>query len=234
MSTDQKISVISIIIPTLNAASRLEETLASVKGVPGVELLLVDGGSRDETIAIAHAQGVRVLVSEPGRGRQMNVGAAAAQGDILLFLHGDTVLPPKFADLVRETMADPQVAVGAFRLAFERPTAALRGIAWGANLRSRWLRMPYGDQALFLRRELFAATGGFAELPLLEDVVLVRSLKRKGRIVTRPETVVTSAVRWRQSGCLRQTARNQLILLGFFLGVPFERLALWYGLGEKG
>lgn len=94
--------------------------------------------------------------------------------------------------------------------------------------------MPYGDQALFLRRKLFMTTGGFAELPLLEDVVLVRNLKQYGRIVTRSEPVVTSSERWQQDGFLRQTVRNQLILIGFFLGVSCQRLAVWYGLGEKG
>ena len=234
MSTAPKTSLISIIIPTRNAASRLGETLASVADVPEVEVLLVDGGSSDETIAIACAYGVRVLVSEPGRGHQMNAGAAVAEGDILLFLHGDTVLPEGFAGLVRATMARPEVAGGAFRLAFELPKSALRLIAWGANFRSRWLQMPYGDQALFVRKELFTAMGGFPELPILEDVVLVRNLKRHGRIVTRPEAVVTSSQRWLQGGVWRQTLRNQRILLGFFLGVSFERLAGWYGLGEKG
>lgn len=234
MSTVPKTSVISIIIPTLNAAAQLAETLASVAGVSGVEVVVVDGGSSDQTLAIAQRYGVRVLTSAPGRGRQMNAGAAVAGGEILLFLHGDTVLPAGFADLVRETMAGPQTAVGAFRLAFDRQTTALRIIAWGANLRSRWLQMPYGDQALFLRRKLFMTTGGFAELPLLEDVVLVRNLKQYGRIVTRSEPVVTSSERWQQDGFLRQTVRNQLILIGFFLGVSCQRLAVWYGLGEKG
>lgn len=234
MSTVPKISLISIIIPTRNAASRLGATLASVVDVPGVEVVLVDGGSSDETIAIAGAYGVRVLTCEPGRGHQMNAGAAVAEGDILLFLHGDTILPEGFAHRVRATMAGLEVAAGAFRLAFELPQPALRLIAWGANLRSRWLQMPYGDQALFVRKELFTATGGFPELPILEDFVLVRKLKRYGRIVTRPETVVTSSQRWRQGGVWRQTLRNQRILLGFFLGVSFERLAGWYGLGENG
>ncbi|MDH4320677.1 MAG: TIGR04283 family arsenosugar biosynthesis glycosyltransferase [Desulfobulbaceae bacterium] len=234
MSIDPKTSVISVVIPTLNAADGLAAALALVVGEPGVEVVLVDGGSRDETVAIAKARGVRVLDSAPGRGRQMNAGAAVTCGDILLFLHGDTVLPAGFAALVRETLARPEVAAGAFRLSFARPTGlALGMVAWGANLRSRWFGRPYGDQALFVRRELFTALGGFPELPIMEDVVLVSNLRRHGRIVTRPEEVVTSARRWQREGVWRHTLRNQLILFGFYLGVAGERLAGWYRRGEK-
>ena len=232
MSIAPKTSVISIIIPTLNAASRLGVTLAAIVAVPGVEVVLVDGGSTDETVDIAQSFGMRVLVAEPGRAHQMNVGAAAAGGDIFLFLHGDTVLPFGFADMVREALADQDVVAGAFRLAFDPTDRALRLIACGANLRSRWLQMPYGDQAFFLRKELFTATGGFPEMPILEDLALVRRMKRHGRIVIRPEAIITSPRRWRQRGAFVNTLRNQLILLGFFLGLSLERLAKWYRLGK--
>lgn len=234
MSIVPKTSVISIVIPTLNAASRLGETLAAVIAEPGVEVVLVDGGSTDQTVAIAKSYGVQALVSEPGRARQMNVGAAAVGGDVLLFLHGDTVLPVGFADKVRETMSDLGVAAGAFRLSFDASNLPLEAIAWGANLRSRWLQMPYGDQALFLPKELFSAMGGFPEMVILEDLALVRNLKRHGRVVIRPEVVITAARRWQQRGMIAQTLRNQLILIGFFLGVSLDRLAGWYGLGEDG
>ncbi len=234
MSIVPKTSVISIVIPTLNAASRLGETLAAVMAVPGVEVVLVDGGSTDQTVAIAKSYGVQALVSEPGRARQMNVGAAAVGGDVLLFLHGDTVLPVGFAHMVRETMSELGVAAGAFRLSFDASSLPLAAIAWGANLRSRWLQMPYGDQALFLSKELFLARGGFPEMAILEDLALVRNLKRHGRVVIRPEAVVTAARRWQQRGMVAQTLRNQLILIGFFLGVSLDRLAGWYGLGEDG
>jgi len=232
MLIDPKTSVISIIIPTLNAASRLGATLASAVAQSGVELLLVDGGSTDETVDIARSYGVRVLVTEPGRAHQMNAGAAAAGGDILLFLHGDTVLPFGFADKVRETLSVRNVVAGAFRLAFDSQDWALQVVAWGANFRSRRLQIPYGDQALFLSRDIFMGRGGFPEMPILEDLALAKELKQCGRIVTRPESVLTSPRRWRARGVVFNTLRNQLILIGFFLGVSLERLAKWYRLGE--
>ncbi|MDH5297618.1 MAG: TIGR04283 family arsenosugar biosynthesis glycosyltransferase [Desulfobulbaceae bacterium] len=235
MSIVPKISNISVIIPTLDEEARLAATLGAVVGQPGVEVLVVDGGSQDATVAKARAAGVRVLSCGAGRGRQMNAGATVATGDILLFLHGDTVPPPGFADLIRETLARPGTVAGAFRLAFAEPTASLRLVAWGANLRSRWLRLPYGDQGLFVGRGTFAAAGGFPEQPILEDVALVRRLRRRGRVaLAGGGAAVTSPVRWQRRGVWGNTVRNQLILLCFFLGFSLERLAGWYRLGGKG
>ena len=228
MLTDPKTSAISIIIPTLNAADRIESTLASVITDPGVEVLLVDGGSTDQTVDIAKSYGVSILCSTPGRARQMNVGAAAASGDIFIFLHGDTVLPDGFADMVRKTLVAPEVSAGAFRLSFSPANRAMALIAWGANLRSSLLQMPYGDQAIFVRKETFTDMGGFPEMMFLEDLELVRRLKRLGRVVTRPEAIITSPLRWQQHGILGNTMRNQFILIGFFLGVDVERLSNWF------
>ncbi len=233
MLIDPKTSRISVIIPTLDESARLATTLGAIVAAvqPGVEVLVVDGGSRDDTVAVAEAHGVPVLASPPGRGGQMNRGAAAARGEILLFLHGDTLLPPGFAAAVRQALAEPEVVAGAFRLAFAPPLPA---VAWGANFRSRRLQLPFGDQALFLRRELFLDVGGFPEIPLLEDVALVRALRRRGRIAILPQAVVTSARRWQRRGVVANTLLNQLILFCFFLGVSPARLAGWYRRrGEK-
>lgn len=234
MSIAPKTSSISVIIPTRNESERLPATLAAVAGLPDVEVLVVDGGSSDNTLAVARDHGARVLVSPPGRGLQMNRGAQQARGEILLFLHGDTVLPAGFQDSVRHALARPGVAAGAFTLAFADATAGLKAVAWGANRRSRWLQLPYGDQALFVRQELFSALGGFPVVPIMEDVVLVRALRRHGRIALLPQAVTTSARRWHRRGVVANTVRNQCILVGFFLGLPLGRLAQWYRLGEKG
>lgn len=234
MLTGPKTSAISIIIPALNAADRLEATLVSALKAPGVEVLLVDGGSVDGTVELAQSFGVRVLTSMPGRSRQMNAGAAAAGGDIFIFLHGDTVLPDGFAEMVQETLAVPKVAAGAFKLAFTPSSRAMEIIAWGANLRSQRLQMPYGDQALFVRKEIFAAAGGFPDMPILEDLELVRRLQKFGRIVTRPEAVHTSPRRWQQNGVIGNTLRNQLILLGYYFGVEVERLGHWRRVDKNG
>jgi len=235
MSIVPKTSRISIVIPTLDEAARLPATLQAVHALSGVEVLVVDGGSRDATVAVALAHGARVLTAPPGRARQMNAGAAAASGGILLFLHADTVLPAGFVEQARRALAGPQVVAGAFRLGFAGDAAPGLGIvAWGANLRSRWLQLPYGDQAIFLARERFLAVGGFPELPLLEDVALVRNLRRQGRIVLLSQAVTTSDRRWRQRGVVANTLKNLLILMGFFGGVAPRRLAVWYRLGEEG
>lgn len=226
--TDPTTSSISVIIPTLNEAANLSATLAPLRGVAGVEVIVVDGGSRDETVALAEAAGVRVIVASPGRARQQNLGAAVATGEILLFLHGDTVLPAAFAGAVRTALHRPGVVAGAFRLGIGGEGWGLRLVEGLANRRSRWFGMPYGDQALFLRRETFAALGGFPEQELLEDFELVRRLKKMGKIELLPQAVVTSPRRWQRLGVARTTLLNQLVIGAYFLGVSPARLAGWY------
>jgi len=131
-------------------------------------------------------------------------------------------------------LAGEGVVAGAFRLAFAPANRALKIIAWGANLRSRWLQMPYGDQALFMRRDVFNAVGGFSDMVILEDLVLVKKLKRRGRIVTRPEAIVTSPRRWQQGGYVRHTLLNQMILLGFFFNISLDNLVQWYRARDQG
>ena len=227
---------LSIIVPTLNEAGRdaaettcrLEQVLSKVRGLPQVETIVVDGGSEDETVAIAQAQQARVIHCDRGRARQMNAGAAAANGKVLLFLHADTVLPADFAAQVQSVLQRPNVVAGAFELAIDGDLPSLRTIERFVSWRSRTLQMPYGDQALFLSAETFRAVGGFPEQPIMEDFEFVRQLRQKGRIAIASAVVLTSGRRWQQLGVWRTTAINQLIVLGYYLGVPLARLARWY------
>ena len=220
---------ISIVIPAFNEAHNLRATLQRLRHAEGVEVIVVDGGSQDATIAIARECADKAIVAPvTGRAQQMNAGAAIASGEILLFLHADTHLPSSFAMWVRQTLARPQTVAGAFQLAIASNNHSLRWVEFGVRLRSRWLGLPYGDQAIFLRRETFAAIGGFPELPLMEDFELVRHLQRLGRIRIAPAPVLTSARRWQQLGVWRTTALNQAIVAGYLLGIAPQTLADWY------
>ncbi|MDA8164198.1 MAG: TIGR04283 family arsenosugar biosynthesis glycosyltransferase [Desulfobacteraceae bacterium] len=218
---------ISVIIPALNEAARLGRTLATTKA-EGVEVIVADGGSRDATPRIAARQGAQVIASPPGRARQMNAGASAAGGEILLFLHADTLLPAGFAEEARRLLAVPAVAAGAFRLSIRGGGWGLRLVEKAANWRAKKLWLPYGDQALFLRAELFRELGGFPELPVMEDVALVRTLRRRGRIAIAPLTAATSGRRWRERGIFRVTLVHQAMLLGYLLHRPPDQLARWH------
>ena len=218
----------SVVIPTLNEEEHLEATLESVTGEPDIEVIVADGGSTDRTAELARARGARLLTTTAQRARQMNAGAAAASAPVLLFLHGDSRLPPGFSSHALELLAGRGTAVGAFRLAVAGPGWGLRIIEGLANVRSRLLRLPYGDQGLFVMADLFRRVGGFPELPIMEDVVFVRRLNRRGRIVIASCSALTSDRRWRRLGILRTTLVNQVVLAGFFLGVDPARLAGWY------
>lgn len=228
MSTDRKTSNISIIIPARNEAESLGKFLPQLISAPGVEVLVADGGSEDETVAVANSLGVQVISSVPGKAVQMNTGAAAAHGDILLFLHADTRLEPGFADQVRYTLSQPGVAAGAFRLAIDGKGFGLRVIEWLVNFRSRFLQMPYGDQGIFVNAEMYSEVGGYPALPIMEDFELVRRLKRKGRIRILQLVATTSSRRWKELGALRTTVINQVIIIGYLLGVDPHKLAQWY------
>ena len=218
---------LSIIIPAINEADALPATLAAIGCPSDIEILLADGGSTDGTPDLAAAHGVRVVHSAPGRANQMNAGAAAARSETLLFLHADTQLPTHYAEHVETTLAAPNVVAGAFRLAFDDSRTSLRLIAAGANRRSVHRQLPYGDQALFLRRATFIQLGGFRPLPIMEDYDLVRRLRRRGQIAIAPTPVTTAARRWLERGVWRTTLTHQLLLLGWNLGIPPHRLARW-------
>lgn len=219
--------LISVVIPTLNESPTIESLVRALHCDQDLEVIVADGGSCDDTIELAERAGACVVSSSAGRGRQMNAGAAVARGEILLFVHADVQLPPNFANLVRQELADGAVA-GAFALQLDASSWGLRLVQWGANLRTRLLQLPYGDQGIFLAAEQFFRMGGFRNWPLMEDFDFCRRLAKLGRIACAPAAVTASARRWQQRGVLRTTLINQGCVAGYFLGVPPERLARWY------
>jgi rSAM/selenodomain-associated transferase 2 len=225
MNADPKIS---IIIPTLNEAAGIGRTLEHCTSGSDTEVIVVDGGSADDTWGVAASFGVRVLSASAGRAGQMNTGARAARGEVLLFLHADTLLPPGFEDQVLKTVSLTGVSAGAFLLSLTPSSPGLKHIQCLANWRARVLQLPYGDQAIFLKKRVFKDLGGFSEMPFLEDLDLVRRLRRRGRVAILPVAVNSSARRWQQGGVWRTTLKNQAVLAGFFLGIAPGRLGNWY------
>lgn len=228
MSTDRKTSSISIIIPTRNEADSIGRLLPELLAVPGVELLVVDGGSTDNTVDIAKSLGAQVLSSSPGKAKQMNAGAEAAHGSILLFLHCDTKLAPGFVEQVGDALNQPEISAGAFQLSIDSKGFGLRVIEWLVNFRSKILQMPYGDQGIFVTTDMFFSVGEFPHQPIMEDFELMRRLRGRGKIKILPLHATTSARRWKKLGIMRTTVINQAIILGYLLGVNPEKLAEWY------
>ncbi len=225
---DAGLSRVSVIIPALNEAGQITDAIVSAKqGVPH-EIIVADGASADATGALAREAGATVLHSQSGRARQMNAGAARATGNVLLFLHADTRLPQGYAVAVTRTLHQPRVAAGAFRFRIGAEFPGRRLVERATNLRSRWLGMPYGDQALFLRRSLFEEMGGFSDLPIMEDYEFVRRLRRHGRVAIADAEAVTSGRRWLRLGAFRTTLINSIALGGYHLGVSPANLAKLY------
>jgi rSAM/selenodomain-associated transferase 2 len=219
---------ISIVIPTLNEAACLPETLKSLDGADNLEVIVVDGGSSDGTARLAMAAEASLVQVPAQRAHQLNQGAAVATGDIVLFLHADTQLPDGFDRHVRAALENPEIVAGAFQLHIDGAGRALRLIEWGTNARSRWRQLPYGDQALFLRTDTFRQLGGFREWPIMEDYEFAVRLRRAGRVVIVPAAVKTSARRWQELGPWKTTFTNQVIILAYRLGVSPKKLVSWY------
>jgi rSAM/selenodomain-associated transferase 2 len=212
----------------MNESAHLAQTLAIVNAAAEVEVIVVDGGSQDDTVQIAKTFGVVVIQSQPGRAVQMNAGAAIATAPTLLFLHADTCLPMGYDGLIHETLAQPRVVAGAFNLAIAGSAIGLRLVEWGVKWRSHGLHMPYGDQGIFLKAEVFHSLGGFPNLPIMEDFVLVQRLNQLGKVAIAAATVSTSDRRWQTLGIFKTTFVNQLVILGYFVGIPPATLAQWY------
>lgn len=221
---------LSIVMPVLNEAGQLPATLARLGPLRarGIELIVVDGGSEDGSAGIACEFGAQVIVSERGRARQMNAGARAARGGILLFLHADTDLPADADRLVLDSLARSGRAWGRFDVDIVDGPRMLALVAYMMNLRSRLSGIATGDQAIFVRREAFAELGGFPDQPLMEDVELSRRLKRVSPPLCLRERVTTSARRWATRGPVRTIVLMWRLRLAYWLGTSPERLAERY------
>jgi rSAM/selenodomain-associated transferase 2 len=213
----------------LNEAENIIKTIESIQSGTNFEIIVVDGGSQDSTVDIVKGLGInQILLSPPGRSVQMNAGAKIATGEILLFLHADTRLSPGFDVAVRETLEKPGIVAGAFTLQIDASTWGLRLIEWGVKMRSRFLQMPYGDQAIFITKQTFIANGEFPELPIMEDFEFIRRLQKVGKIAIVSVPVVTSPRRWLRKGILKTTLINQVVVVSYFLGVSPTKIVNWY------
>ena len=219
---------ISIIIPVLNEADNLKKTIVNIGHQENKEIIVVDGGSSDVTVSLAKSLGVKVVDSSPPRAKQMNDGAGEASGDVLLFLHADTRLPENFDEHVFQCLKQPGVVAGAFELNIDSDAPALRLIERLANFRSKYLNLPYGDQAIFVPSKVFHQMGGFPHIPIMEDFEMVKQLGKKGKIVTLPFSVVTSPRRWKNLGILKTTLINQIVIVMYCAGFPPNKIARWY------
>lgn len=216
--------LISIIIPTLNEEANIGQTL---KQLDGYEIIVADGGSDDATARIASGK-ARLITAPRGRASQMNAGARAASGDILLFLHADTTLPEHALEDVRRLLADERIAGGGFSLSFDDPAPSFRVIAFMSNLRARLIGLVFGDQAIFVRRSVFERMGGFKEMPLMEDWDFSLRMKKEGQVVVSGLSVTSSARRFRRHGVWRTVWRMQWIKLLYLCGVSPDRLRAIY------
>jgi rSAM/selenodomain-associated transferase 2/rSAM/selenodomain-associated transferase 1 len=221
-------SGISVIIPALNEAQHLADTIASIGHGKNTEIIVVDGGSIDDTVSIARQFGATVIEGFPPRSRQMNRGADAASNKILLFLHADTRLPENFDRHILRAVYQPGVVAGAFELRIDSPVSSLRFIERIANWRSRCLNMPYGDQAIFMFSKVFHQMGGFPKIPIMEDFELIRRLRKKGNVVTLHQPAITSPRRWLNHGILKITLIHQLIVVSYFMGISPDTIVRLY------
>lgn len=220
---------VSIIVPVLNEAAGIVAMLDALQGWRGhcAELIVVDGGSTDDTCALAAPRCDRLIDALRGRAAQMNAGAASSRGALLLFLHADTTLPPDAPRLLASLAARAPVW-GRFDVSLSGAHPLLGLIASCMNWRSRLTAVATGDQAMFISRDLFAECGGFPVLPLMEDIALSKHLRRVQRPACLASRVVTSGRRWEEGGVLRTMGLMWALRLGYVLGVPPARLARWY------
>ena len=225
---------LSLILPVLNEASTVAEQLAMLQGLRerGAELLVVDGGSSDATVALALAGSDQVLSSPRGRALQMNVGARASRGEVLLFVHADTTLPRDADALIRAAIVGG-ATWGRFDVRIDGRHPLLRVVETMMNWRSRLTGIATGDQAIFVRRDAFLAVGAYPELPLMEDIALSTRLKRIARPACLRQPVLTSGRRWEKHGVMRTIALMWRLRASYFLGADPQQLALRYGYHQR-
>jgi rSAM/selenodomain-associated transferase 2 len=220
---------ISVIIPALNEEKSISATIESIMPLRPHEVIVVDGGSTDRTIAVCRELGIRVLFSPRGRARQMNLGARQATGEVLLFIHADTQLPSSALDDIGLALADARIVGGRFDVRLEGKHWMLKLIGAMISLRSRISRVATGDQGIFVRRDVFAELGGYPDLPLMEDIALSRALKRRGRLACLRSRVVTSARRWEAEGIWRTIFKMWALKSLYLVGISPLRLKRYYG-----
>ncbi len=244
-----------MVIPALDEADRIEDAVREVRrsgssmppspigsrtedsAAPGstrserqsIEIIVVDGGSSDDTAACAGRAGARVLRTERGRARQLEAGWRASSGEVIVFLHADTRLEDHWPMSMQAALADPEVVGGAFRLRFDRDTPAFRAIAALTALRVRVFGLPYGDQAIFVRRRTLDSIGGIPDVPLMEDLDLVVAMKARGRLVVLRTAATTSSRRYQEQGVMNTLIRHLLGLTAWRIGVDRARIARWVG-----
>jgi rSAM/selenodomain-associated transferase 2 len=220
--------MISIIIPILNESKNLnQQSFAFRQLATKAELIFIDGGSQDSSRDIAAKLG-RVITSPKGRSVQMNAGAKAASGDILLFLHADSMIKPEVLVAVERLMSDKRIAGGCLDQRIDSPRRIFRFIEGFGNLRSRLTGVYYGDQAIFVRKAVFEAMGGFPEVPVMEDVLFTKKLRRQGRTVVLPLAVLVSARRWEKMGIIRTCLFYSWLNILFWTGVPLTKIRAIY------
>lgn len=215
--------LVSVIVPALDDRPAVEQLLGQIRPGPEVELIVADGGGDPELERISP----RYVRTAAGRARQMNAGAAVATGEWLLFLHADSRLPERWLETFRAHTRHADA--GWFRFALDDSAWQARILERVVAWRVRRLRLPYGDQGIFVRRVLFESMRGYRDMPLMEDVDFVRRLTQRARVVELPAALVTSARRWRRDGWVRRSGRNLILLTLYYLGVAPARLARWYG-----
>lgn len=223
---------ISIIIPVFNEEKKIKDTLTAIlnhQNHEQVEIIVVDGGSTDQTVKIVQSMGIKIYhFPQKGRANQMNFGAEKATGDIFLFFHGDTIISANFPKIIREILAQSEVVAGAFLLNINSNKKTMKFIEMMANWRSILFSLPYGDQGIFLKRSIFEKIGGFQNLEIMEDFDLIQRLKKLGKIRIASTCVITCDRRWQKLGVFKTTLINQLVIIGFYLGISPKKLKQFY------
>lgn len=222
----------SLIIPVLDETALINTTIEHLHNLEEndeLEIIVVDGDPEGKTLHAITYGDVRKTTSPRGRGKQMNEGASIASGSILLFLHADTALPPDALKLIAAAMQKTTYVAGAFDLGIKSERPVFRVIEFAASLRSRITRIPFGDQAVFIRKEYFDVIGGFKEIPIMEDVEIMQGIKKRGdKIVILPHKTFTSSRRWEAEGILYSTLRNWVLQILYFFGISPHKLSRFY------
>ncbi|UOD35699.1 TIGR04283 family arsenosugar biosynthesis glycosyltransferase [Deferribacteraceae bacterium V6Fe1] len=224
---------ISVIIPTLNEEENIANIINQAKRGFNIEVIVVDGGSNDNTVKIAEQMGGNVIVSPPGRAVQMNEGAKIADGEILFFVHADSFLPDNWDTCIRETIGEKQTFLGYFRFKIADDFKGKKIIEFGTNLRANIFKKPYGDQGFFVRKDEFLKAGSFPEVPIMEDLFFVKKAKSIGKIVCADEYIQTSGRRWKKYGALKTTYLNQCALLAALFKYDLNRIKEAYSSGKN-